>query len=197
VADLARLNQTASPLIERAQRGDGAAFADLVTLWYAQIHRWALARTGDPDDANDVTQDVVMRLERAIRTYEARSRFSTWLYRVVMSTALDQGRRGRRARQAATRHSAREPVSTDPGVEGIEAMARGELVRLIRQWYRELPAQQREAFDLVDLQGHAPSDASELMGVAPATVRAHLFRARRAIRERALALHPELVEDLS
>lgn len=197
VTELAHLNEVGAPLVERARRGDETAFGDLVRLWYAQIFRWALARVGDLDDAEDVTQDAVVRLERAIQTYEGRSSFSTWLYQVVGSVALDHGRRRTRRATVDLRHARDEPTATDPRRDRLDRMQREEAVALVRSYFRELPPQQRQVFDLVDLQGHAPSEVSDLMNLAPATVRAHLFRARRAIRERVLAARPELVEDLA
>jgi RNA polymerase sigma-70 factor (ECF subfamily) len=57
-----------------------------------------------------------------------------------------------------------------------------------------LPLRQREVFDLVDLQGHAPHEAAAMLGLSHGTVRAHLFRARRAVRAAILALDPALLE---
>jgi RNA polymerase sigma-70 factor, ECF subfamily len=61
--------------------------------------------------------------------------------------------------------------------------------------FRELPARQREVFYLADLEGFAPVEIAERLGMNPTTVRAHLFRARRALRARLLERHPEIAEE--
>ena len=60
--------------------------------------------------------------------------------------------------------------------------------------FRELPRRQREIFYLADLEGFAPVEIAERLGMNPVTVRAHLLRARRALRARLLERHPELTE---
>lgn len=69
-------------------------------------------------------------------------------------------------------------------IAGIE---RERKVTLVRSLWSELPPQQRQIFDLVDLQGHAPSQVAEMLDMNAATVRAHLFKARRALRMKLLA----------
>jgi len=61
--------------------------------------------------------------------------------------------------------------------------------------FRELPGRQREVFHLTEVEGLAATEVAERLGMNPVTVRAHLFRARRALRARILARHPELAED--
>lgn len=178
----------------RARAGDERAFAQLATAVRGQVHRWALVRTGDADDAEDVAQAVVIRLHRHLAAFEGRSRFTTWLYRLTASAALDwvkgRGRRDRAHRAAADG----QPVSaaTDDRIAAIEDARTSALVR---SFFVDLPARQREVFDLVDLQGFTPGEAGEMLEIEGVTARAHLFRARRALRERILAANPNLRDD--
>ena len=64
-------------LIARAQRGDAAAFRGLVERWQVTIHRWAVAHLGDPDEADDVTQQVLVRLHLRLHRFRGAARFST------------------------------------------------------------------------------------------------------------------------
>ncbi len=67
---MSRANEPVEPaedLVQRAQAGDGAAFEQLVRGCYDQIYRWALVQTGDPDEADDVTQDVLVVLYRELQ----------------------------------------------------------------------------------------------------------------------------------
>ncbi len=74
-------------------------------------------------------------------------------------------------------------------------MDRATLAAAARTELRNLPPRQREVFALADLDDVAPVEIAERLGMNPITVRAHLFRARRTIRARLLALHPDLVRE--
>jgi RNA polymerase sigma-70 factor (ECF subfamily) len=177
----------------RARAGDERAFAELATAVRAQVHRWALVRTGDADDADDVAQTVVIRLHRHLGTFEGRSRFTTWLYRLTATAALDWVKgRGRRERAHQASSADALSAATD---DRIAALENERAAALVRAFFAELPTRQREVFDLVDLQGFTPAEAGEMLEIEGVTARAHLFRARRAIRERILAAHPNARDD--
>ena len=81
--------------------------------------------------------------------------------------------------------------------EEIEVkLAAGQVADLVRRLFTDLPEGQRTVFYLVDLQGYAPRDVAEMLEANPTTVRAHLLKARRAIRARLLEHHPEVVEEI-
>ena len=181
-------------LIGRAQAGDEAAFERLVRRYYGQIYRWALVRTGDPDDAEDVTQDVLVTLHRKLGRFDGRSGFSTWQYTVVRNTStgfLRGGASKQRLKEKLTLHVRAADQETAPETEDATGSKAREVVRM---FLRELPVRQREVFDLVDLQGYEPIEVSAMTGLKTVTVRSHLFRARQVLRRRILESHPELVE---
>ncbi len=182
-------------LIRQARAGDPSAFERLAGSYRDRIYRWALVRTGDEDDAEDATQEALVRLHRGIGKFDGRSRFETWLYSVVRSATADVQRRKARSLRLRERFAVRGAPgpATDPPpvVEGLEARRIGGLVRLFLE---DLPARQREAMDLVDLQGVGQGEAAVRLGVSPATLRTHLFRARRAMRARLLAVDPGIEE---
>ncbi|UCF19486.1 MAG: RNA polymerase sigma factor [Gemmatimonadota bacterium] len=189
----ARRDDSDQALIRGAQAGEGAAFEDLVRRYYGQIYRWAVARTGDRDEAEDVTQETLLRLHRHLPSFDGRSRFSTWLYQVTRSAAADLHRKRARRERLALRVKRHTPVAVDPrGDEVVTDERRAS--DLVKTFLEELSERQREVFDLVDLQGFSTVDVSEMLRMEPVTVRSHLFRARKAIRKKILAARPELVE---
>jgi RNA polymerase sigma-70 factor (ECF subfamily) len=195
VSELARLNEVATPLAERARAGDTAAFEGLVRRCHRQIHRWALVQTGDPDDADDVTQEVLIRLQRGIRRFRAQARFTTWLYQVTRNTATELHRRRQtRERLVARIRTTHHPVS-EPAAPPDQVVGEYGITDMVREFLTELPERQREVFDLVDLQDVTPSEVSAMLDMKPVTVRANLFRARRALRARILERHPDFVEE--
>ncbi len=201
-----RIDESLSALVREAQAGDESAFERLVRggdepaferlvrLFYERVHRWALARTGDRDEADDVTQETLVRLHRSLPSFDGRSRFTTWLYQVTRSAAADLHRKqARRARLFSKLKGQLPAQPIDPRVNEVVADERraGDLVKAFLE---QLSERQREIFDLVDLQGFSTVEVSAMLKMEPVTVRSHLFRARRAIRTKILESHPELVE---
>jgi RNA polymerase sigma factor (sigma-70 family) len=125
--------------------------------------------------------------------YSSDGSLGGWLYAITRTTA-NQWRRTRKRRSRLALSPAAAPPSdvytTDPG--GRVDRERAALV--IRELFAQLPARQREIFDLVDLQGFSPAEAAERTRMKPVSVRANLFKARAAIRAKFLATHPSYGE---
>lgn len=191
------MNEAVTPLVKKAQAGDQQALSEVLRRCYQQIHRWAISLTGDPDDADDVTQNVLILLHRRIGQYRERSRFTTWLYRVTRNAAGDHFRRSSR-RERAVKRSTEEAgdASYQKGTQ-LDELHASDVADLVRTLFVDLPDRQREVFDLVDLQDWSPVEVSQALNMKPVTVRAHLHRARRTMRKRILERHPELIEELS
>jgi RNA polymerase sigma-70 factor (ECF subfamily) len=195
LSEIQRLNEAVTPLVEKAQAGDQQAFNDLLRGCHPLVHRWALSLTADPDDADDIAQDVLVRVHRNLAKYGARSRFTTWLYQVTRNAALDQ-RRGRERRARLATHEYRDELQPDRDqADRLDELHRSSVADLVKSFFEELPERQREVFDLVDLQDCKPVEVSEMLDMNPSTVRAHLLRARRTIRKRILERHPEMAEE--
>lgn len=196
MSESSRREREIGELVEAARGGDEDAFARLVRACYDRIHRWAWVRTGDPDDADEVAQETLVRLHRSLGGYEGRSRFTTWLYRIVWSVAAEL-RRERARRDIKARRFWRHRRTVGPDERASRLAGRlddAQAAELVRAFFRDLPDRQREAFDLVDLQGFDTVEAAEMMDLQPVTVRTHLLRARRSIRKKMLENHPELSE---
>ena len=182
-------------LVIRASSGDPEAFRLLVRRFQETIFRWALGTTGDRDDADDVTQQVLLKVHRHLGALREGGHLRTWLFRVTHNTALELHRtRGRRAAALD-----RELLLT-PGerlaIEPVDSIDMDRTMTLVQYYFRELPDRQRLIFDLVDLQGFTPAEIADMLDMEQVTVRANLCKARRAIRTRILRDHPELVETL-
>ena len=147
----------------------------------------------DPDEAEDITQEVFVRTYRELGQYRSDGPLDAWLYRITRRAAT-QMRRTRKRRGRLVLSPAAQPLrdvyTTDPGGR----VDRERAANVIRELFAELPRRQREIFDLVDLQGFSPAEAAERMGMKPVSVRANLFKARKAIRESLLATHPSYSE---
>jgi RNA polymerase sigma-70 factor (ECF subfamily) len=180
-------------LASLASAGDDSAFTTLVTRFQPAVFRWALMFANDPDDAEDITQEVFVRTYRQLGSYRSDGPLEAWLYRITRRTAIQmrrtRSRRGHLALSPGAR-PARDVYTTDPGGRVDRERAAG----VIHELFTGLPRRQREIFDLVDLQGLSPAEAADRTGMKPVSVRANLFKARKAIRESLLATHPSYRE---
>jgi RNA polymerase sigma-70 factor (ECF subfamily) len=174
-------------LVAEAREGAEGALERLVEAAYPRVRRWAVVQVGNDADADDLTQDVLIKMIRSLDSYQGEAAFGTWLYAMTRNAALDAHRRAARERRrvsdvrAAVSLTPDAPPSPDRGVQRHEARAALEAA------FVRLPLRQREAFDLVELQGLTSVEAAELLGIEPVSVRAHLFKARRSLRKLLLA----------
>jgi RNA polymerase sigma-70 factor (ECF subfamily) len=176
----------------RAAEGDEEAFRRLVRELYPTLRRWALARTGDPDDADEVVQHTLIRMHRNLHRFSGRSKLTTWLYRILSNIATDL-ERAQRARRATPVHALDDDIEAgtpDP----LRSLHAGVLSDAVRSFMESLPPRQRQVLELVDHQGRSATEVAEMLGIAPGSVRASLFKARRSVRRAVLDRYPDLTE---
>lgn len=182
-------------LADRARDGGDEALEHLVSAAARVVRRWALVRLAHAADADDVMQEVMIRVIRSIETWPAGESFAPWLYAVTRNAATDRLRRRRRQRDVGGFDSFLDTVpavGSDPSL----VQARSELAGLLDRLLRELPHRQREVFDLIELQGTTASEVARLIGIRASSVRGSLLKARRNLRRRILATWPDVEEDL-
>jgi RNA polymerase sigma factor (sigma-70 family) len=186
-------NTVDAQLASLAAAGDDAAFTTLVTRYQPAVFRWALMFARDADEAEDIAQEVFVRMYRQLSQYRSDGLLSSWLYAITRRAANQMRRTIKRRSRLALSPAARplrDVYTTDPGGR----VDRERAAAVIREMFSELPPRQREVFDLIDLQGLTPAEAAARTGMKPVSVRANLFKARSSIRARFLATHPSYSE---
>jgi RNA polymerase sigma factor (sigma-70 family) len=163
-------------LVSRAKAGDRAAFAELVETHYDFIFRTACKWTGKKSDAEDIAQEVCIKLATAINQFDGRSAFTSWLYRVTLNMVRDMQRsRGRREKSVdafALVHPEDDPGNQEDSTAAKEIwMAVG-----------ALPNKQREAIMLVYGEDMSHAEACTIMGCKEATVSWHIHEAKKTLR---------------
>jgi RNA polymerase sigma-70 factor (ECF subfamily) len=171
-------------LMRRWQDGDADAFEALVRRWQGRIAA-LLGRLAGPHAAADLCQDVFLRIYQAGPRYREEGAFTTWLYRIVLNTARDAGRRARRNPQQLVDH---EP----PGDQAPEEdVCRRETAQLVTDAVAELPDTLRDVLILRHYEGMAFEDIARLTGTPASTLKsrftAALARLRQRLEQRGLA----------
>ncbi|MFF4339514.1 RNA polymerase sigma factor SigM [Kitasatospora sp. NPDC001540] len=171
---------TDAELLARHTAGDPDAFGLLVHRHRDRLWAVAVRTLGDREEAADALQDALVSAFRAAAGFQGRSAVTTWLHRIVVNACLD------RARRSAVRRA--EPLDQRPGgtaeralgsAEGAERHAeRAETRREVAEALAELPAEQRAALVLVDMQGYPVAEAAEVLGVPVGTVKSRCARGR-------------------
>jgi RNA polymerase sigma-70 factor (ECF subfamily) len=146
------------------------ALERLLDLYETKVFRMALAMLKDRAHAEDVTQEVFLRLWRALPSYDGRAALSTWLYTIARNTSLSAVR--------AERY--RQTTPLDEGSEPAALTTTPQRVALEQQLSR-LPEIQREVVTLFYLQEKSVKDVAEMLDLPEGTVKSHLHRARRAL----------------
>lgn len=163
-------------LVARAKSGDRQAFAQLVAANYDFIFRSACKWSGRRQDAEDIAQDVCVKLATAIRSFDGRSALTSWLYRITLNAVRDHQRANvRRDRNTAALTHVTDDMAA-PDQEDATAMT--ELWAAVRS----LPEQQRDAVLLVYAEELSHSAAAGIMGVAEGTVSFHIHEAKKTLR---------------
>lgn len=195
--------QDEDELIKRSQRGDVAAFNQLV-LHYQQIVYGAVYRmVGNADVAADVTQDAFFAAFRGIASYHGGSSFRAWLLRIGSNMACDHWRRLQRHPAASLEYLTEDDetpssdilsalASTRPADNPEEMLLTQELQAIIQKGLEKLPLDQRVAVVLCDVQGLSYEEVAESAQVSIGTVRSRISRGRARLRSY-LDQHRELL----
>jgi RNA polymerase sigma-70 factor (ECF subfamily) len=181
--------------VKKAQKGDEEAVRALLEEVHPPIRQWAMARTGDPDDAADLTQEVLILMLRKMSSYRGEARFLTWLFSVTRNQALEAVRRETRLERKMDRFRIEAEGKPHVNDDAGEALDRKRIRDRVSRFVHQLPMRQREVFQMIELQGLSSTEVSRILGLAPGSVRAALLKARRNLRRQILESHPEMAEE--
>jgi RNA polymerase sigma-70 factor (ECF subfamily) len=196
-------------LIAGLQRGDQAAVRRLAELYGPRIHQLALRHMKNREDAEEVTQDVLMKVYRKIGAFRGDSALSSWIYRITFNTAMSRLRqhKGERAAEQERDRALAALEASDEGTPRVktepadwshmpdEELLRFELRKAVEAAVRDLPEIYREPVILRDFEGLTTEEASTRLKVKDQTLKSRLHRGRLLLRERlqafasGLALH--------
>ncbi|MBP6024387.1 RNA polymerase sigma factor [Ferruginibacter sp.] len=175
-------------LIVQLQQGDGQAFKKLVDEWQNMVYNTALGIVQNADDADDITQDVFIQVYQSVSSFKGESKFSTWLYRIVITKSLDHLKKKKRKKrfgfmQSLFGNNSDEEIHPEefnhPGVLMENKERAAELFKALQQ----LPDKQRIAFTLHRLEAQRHQDIAAVMELSVTAVESLIARAKGNLRQ--------------
>ncbi len=180
------INET--ELVERLKQGDEIAFKTIVEQWQDMVYNTILGIVQNETEAEDLAQDVFIKVFEKIGTFKGDSKFSTWLYRIATTTALDHLRSKKRKKrfgllQSFTGSSGDEkeqvPDFHHPGI----SLDNKERAAVLFKAIDSLPENQKSAYTLHKLEGLSYRDVSEVLNTTVSAVESLMSRANQNLRK--------------
>ncbi len=188
-------HQVDQKLIAKAQHGDKSAFDALVIKYQYRLNKLIGRYVRDTSEVCDVSQEVFIKVYRALPNFRGDSSFYTWLYRIAINTA-----------KSHSIGQIRRPPDTDIDVEEAELqsigrsrlnengtpenlLVRDEMESVVFKAVEALPEDLRTAIMLRELEGFSYEEIAQVMGCPVGTIRSRIFRAREAIEQRVKQCH--------
>ncbi|NOY52320.1 MAG: RNA polymerase sigma factor [Deltaproteobacteria bacterium] len=171
-------------ILDRCRSGDESAFTLLVERHAKDAFALAYRMTGSVEDAEDLSQEAFIVVFRKLSTFRGESRFSTWLYRIVLNLCRRHDRRQRlRAALSFSRGDEEKEIEPRTEVTPESRLVAVETGRAALAVLEGLPSKQREVFVLRHFQGLKIREIAEILTCAEGTVKAHLFRAVHRVKK--------------
>ena len=176
-------------IIKKAQNGDMAAFEQIVIKYQSIIYNTAFKICNNPDDAYDISQESLLKIYKNISYFEGKSKFSTWIYRIVTNTALDYIKKHRKSNVFSL--NAEMDEDGDSYIENIrdtsptpeEALDSEETKKLVHEALNKLSENHRAVLVLRDINGLSYEEIAEVLLCSEGTVKSRINRARNALYE--------------
>ena len=177
-------------LVAAAQIGHTAAFDELCRRHAEKIFHVAHRITRNREDAEDVVQESFLRAFIHLKSFDGRSRFSTWLTRIAINSALMSLRKNRRSREIPMEETIesselrRQQQFADPALNPERRLAEHERETILRDAITKLRPRIREAVEIHQLQECSLEDTAKALRISLAAAKGRLFQARAVIRRR-------------
>lgn len=162
-------------------------FEQVYAIFQPKVHRYLTRLIGEKD-AEDLTQEVLIKVEQALADFNHKSKLSTWIYQIATNVAIDRSR-SRSYKQAAVETNELIEINPDnircgPKLKSIEdQIIRKEMNECIRSFIETLPEQFRIILTLREIEGLKVNDISKILGLSTGGTRVRLHRARERLKK--------------
>jgi len=180
---------TVKDLIEKAQQGDLGAFEELVSIYQDRVYSHCHYLAGNPDDAQDLAQDVFLQVYKGIRSFRNDADFGTWLHRIAVNLWINFCRRQKKV----VSFSIDDPVPTREGEivrelvareeNPLDTVERMEFNAMVAAALNRLMPEYRLALVLRDIEGYNYDEIAALLDVSLGTVKSRINRGRKSLKK--------------
>ena len=176
-------------LIEACLRGDQAAWDTIVRRYRRKVFNVAYTFVGRHDEAEDLTQDIFLKVFKALGTFDRRANFTTWIISVSRNLCIDHYRRVRKEREVVDhRVDASELTPVAGGIDAFERLDRFDRRALLREALAALPETLRTAVAMRDLQELSYQEIAGRLGLPDGTVKSRINRGRHELARQVLRI---------
>ena len=174
-------------LIKKAQKGDSNAFGELIMAYEKFVFNVACKMFSNPEDAEDIAQDVLIKAYKNIDKFDFNSSFSTWLYRITTNTCIDEMRK-RKGKETYSIDEEDEESGLslqikDTSPDAEETVIQQETVSEVRRAIDKLSEEHKTVIILRDLQDLSYEEVADTLGINVGTVKSRLARARKNLKD--------------
>jgi RNA polymerase sigma-70 factor (ECF subfamily) len=146
-----------------------------------QLRTFVRRRIADPNRADDLVSEILLRIHQSIGSLDDQERLPNWVFRIARNAIIDEYRRAGRSREQLTATLHDEPAADSEDEDDAGAVR--ELSACLRPMLNGLPAEQRVALEMIDLDGMTQADAAERAGVSLSGMKSRVQRGRRRLAE--------------
>jgi len=172
-------------LVELSKQGDEEAFGVLVKKYKTKVFNLAYSFTRDRENAEDLAQEVFIKVYYALEKFKFKSGFGTWLYRISVNHIKDYLRKHTKERHISFERLGREPSLSEDEIKKKErAQEAADRKKLLYKTLRSLPEKHQVILILRDIQGHSYEEIAGILKLSPGTVDSRLHRARKILRKK-------------
>jgi RNA polymerase sigma factor (sigma-70 family) len=175
-------------LIDQLKKGDESAFREIVETRQGMVYNTVLGLLQNAEDAEDITQDVFIKVFESIHQFKGESAFSTWLYRIAVTSALEYLRKKKRKKRFAFVTSLfgddQNPLHDPPDFvhPGVQ-MDNRENARILLETIKKLPENQRIAFTLHKIEALSYQETADIMQTSISAIESLIHRARQNLKK--------------
>ena len=193
--EMKRDSQSERALIEQLQAGTPGAVETLASVYGSKVYQLAFRYMKNREDAEEVTQDVLMKVVNKVQAFRGDAALSSWIYRITFNTAMSRLRNGKFTRPAEVSEHEMQGQDQEDGVRRLreaadwssladEAFLRSQLRGRLAEAMKTLPEIYRTPIVLRDIHGLSTEEASQVLKVKSQTLKSRLHRGRLILRER-------------
>ena len=186
MASVASARDTDTELIQQIVQGDERAFDQLVSKYQHSVFNIIYRYIGNYEDVEDVAQEVFIKIWQNAHSFKGKSKFSTWLYRIVVNQCLDY--RSKHKRKLVSLDEMTEKEQTPESLIVEVDHEQRKKAEIVRKAVGDLPERQRIAIVLSKFEDKSYKEIAEIMGVSLSAVESLIFRAKESLKKKLLPL---------